>query len=53
MVRYFWTLFFLGSLILVAADVRERRNQSVSTDTELTIHQSMEGDPVAPPTPRP
>ena len=55
MIRYFWTLFFLGSLIAVAADVHERRQSLNSPDTTLSSGEArtLETDPYSGPTPRP
>lgn len=52
MTRYFWTLFFLGSLFAVAIDVSERR-QTVPTSEKLEEVQSLGGDPFGQPTPNP
>lgn len=44
--RMFWSIFFLGSMLLIGLDVRERR-QSV----ELTPSTPVATDPVGFPTP--
>lgn len=49
--RMFWSIFFLGSLLLLTADVVERR-RTPEPDLGLASYGAM-GDPYAPPTPRP
>lgn len=47
--RLFWSLFFLGSLLLLSFDVVERRQSPEETPG---ISNAL-GDPWAPPTPNP
>jgi hypothetical protein len=44
----FWTVFFLGSMLLVGLDVRERRQSSSPLQPE--VHAA--GDPFGFPTPQ-
>jgi hypothetical protein len=47
--RMFWTIFFLGSMLLVGLDVRARRQASpASLATPIA-----DGDPTGLPTPKP
>ena len=46
--RMLWTLFFLGSMLIVGVDVMERRNGD-----RVAPAQSIAGDPYGAPTPRP
>ena len=46
--RMFWTLFFLGSMLVIGVDVFERR-QAQGTTTSLSVA----GDGWGAPTPRP
>jgi hypothetical protein len=46
--RLFWSMFFLGSMLLVGLDVRERR-QAAQTQVEAPVANGPEGVP----TPRP
>lgn len=46
--RMFWTIFFLGSMLLVGFDVRERRQTATSTPEVHTAN-----DPFGFPTPNP
>jgi hypothetical protein len=46
----FWTVFFLGSMLLVGIDVLERR-QVAGQDTELSFETA--NGPEGIPTPRP
>jgi len=46
----FWTLFFLGSMLLVGVDVVERRDVSNRLATPST---PIAGDPTGAPTPKP
>ena len=48
--RMFWTLFFLGSMLVVGADVLERRD---ATSRVASPSQSIAGDPMGYPTPKP
>ena len=48
--RVFWTLFFVGSLLLIGADVRERR-ESTQTTTGPVVNDASDAGPI--PTPRP
>jgi hypothetical protein len=47
--RMFWTVFFLGSMLLVGLDVRERREQPIALVDEAPMATGPEGAP----TPRP
>jgi hypothetical protein len=47
--RMLWTLFFLGSMLLVGVDVMERR----TGERVVTPHQPVAGDPMGVPTPQP
>lgn len=48
--RMFWTLFFLGSMLIVGVDVLERRD----TTARLTSpRQPIAGDPMGLPSPTP
>jgi hypothetical protein len=49
--RMFWTIFFLGSMLLVAGDVIARRQSSTPNPAAPVA----DGDPFGapPPTPRP
>jgi len=47
--RIFWTLFFLGSMLVVGADVLERRDASRA----FAPAQPISADPLGAPTPRP
>jgi hypothetical protein len=49
LMRMFWTIFFLGSMLLVGLDVRARRQ---STTPNLTAPVA-DGDPTGFPTPKP
>ena len=46
--RMFWTIFFLGSMLLVGLDVRERRQPSLVGVPDAVS----ENDPYGFPTPR-
>lgn len=46
--RMFWTLFFLGTMLVVGADVRERREGA-----RVAPSQPIAGDPYGIPTPTP
>ena len=46
--RMFWTVFFLGSMLLVGLDVVERRQSNALTPSISTA----EGDAAGAPTPR-
>ena len=48
--RMFWTLFFLGSMLVVGVDVLERRD---STTLLTSPSQPVAGDPLGYPTPKP
>ena len=47
--RMFWSLFFLGSMLLVGTDVAARRG---SVD-QTPMHAVADGDPTGWPTPNP
>ena len=48
--RLFWSLFFLGSMLVIGADVMERRNtRTLASEPDLAI---AEGDAMPFPTPR-
>lgn len=51
--KLFWTLFFLGSMLIVGLDVRERRKTPVSADSALEPGVPASSDPLGFPTPRP
>ena len=46
--RMFWTAFFLGTMLIVGLDVRERRQSTVLEPSAATA-----GDPFGFPTPNP
>lgn len=46
--RMFWTIFFLGSMLLVGVDVIERRDLG-----RPGLSQPIAGDPMGAPTPTP
>ena len=48
--RMFWTLFFLGSMLVVGADVFQRRD---AASRVTTPSQPIAGDPYGMPTPKP
>lgn len=49
--KMFWTIFFLGSMVIAGFDVRERRQ---STQTQLVPDSvTAFGDAAGAPTPRP
>lgn len=47
--RMFWTIFFLGSMLLVGLDVRERRQ---TTSLVAPGGATADNDPTGQPTPR-
>ena len=53
--RIFWTIFFLGSMLLAGVDTYERRQErETSQSQDLSgVHATMETDPFAAPTPHP
>jgi len=53
--RIFWTIFFLGSMLLVGVDTYERRQVPESpASSDISVSgATMETDPFAAPTPRP
>lgn len=46
--RAFWTIFFLGSMLLVGVDVMEQRQSPRNT-----TNHAVAGDALGAPTPRP
>jgi hypothetical protein len=46
----FWTLFFLGSMLVVGVDVLERRD---TANRITTPSQAISADPLGVPTPKP
>ena len=46
--KIFWTIFFLGSMVVAGLDVRERRQS-----TQLVPDAVIAGDAAGVPTPRP
>ena len=48
--RMFWTLFFLGSMLVVGADAFQRRDVA---NRIATPSQPIAGDPAGAPTPKP
>lgn len=48
--RMFWTLFFIGSMLVVGADVLERRD---ATSRVASPSRPIGGDPMGLPTPLP
>lgn len=48
LMRMFWTLFFLGSMLVIGVDVFERRQTAVATPSPYVA-----GDGWGAPTPRP
>ncbi len=48
--RMFWTLFFLGSMLLVGVDVMERRDPTARLTSP---GQPIGADPTGYPTPKP
>ena len=48
--RMFWTLFFLGSMLIVGADVMERRDPTARL---ASPSHPVAGDPMGYPTPKP
>ena len=48
--RMFWTLFFLGSMLVIGIDVIERRDPAARL---ASPSQSIAGDPMGLPSPTP
>jgi hypothetical protein len=48
--RMFWSAFFLGSMLLIGLDLRDRR---LSPERSTLSAPAADGDPVGVPTPRP
>ena len=53
--RMFWTMFFLGSMLLVGVDVTVRRQAASRVDAGAAVETPMmdDNDPFGAPTPRP
>jgi hypothetical protein len=51
--RAFWTIFFLGSMLLVGVDVMEQRHSPRLSSETSTPEMSIAGDALGVPTPRP
>lgn len=52
--RMFWSIFFLGSMLLIGLDVRERRQSAFAEPSEVPERTAPTmTDPVGWPTPNP
>lgn len=52
--RLFWSIFFLGSMLIVGLDVRERRRLASAPSSPLVDSEvRTSSDPFGFPTPRP
>ena len=51
--RLFWTIFFLGSMLMIGLDTRERSHAVASTAPATSTFSIGGGDAVGVPTPRP
>ncbi len=52
--RAFWTIFFLGSMLLVGVDVMEQRHSGrFNSETATPEMSTARGDALGFPTPRP